>query len=710
MSTSEMPSVSLHENAQGSPHVVHFYNDEGFLLEELGEFVGSALAAGSSAVVVATKGHEEQLAQKLRARGLDLTSAIARGRYIPLNAAEMLTKFMEEGMPNEERFCETLGGLITRAAAAAEDQNRSVVAFGEMVALLFAEGRPEAAIRLEKLWNHLAQSHSFSLRCAYPMQGFCRQGNGESLFRICAEHSSVIPDDHYGELARQRPQVQLFAPTQHEVQSVLSTVESHLKEEQFRLFMEVVPDYAIYMLDTQGRVTTWNAGAERIKGYTALEILGRNSSCFYPAEEVLSGKPQRLLDLALQKGHCEDEGWRIRKDGSTFWASVTIAAIRDTNGQLLGFGNVTRDLSERRRAEIALCRSEDRFHLMAEAVHDYAIFMLDPEGYVSTWNTGAERIKGYKASEIIGRHFSCFYSDEEVRSGKPTRELEEAVKNGKFEEEGWRRRKDGSLFWANVVITPVRNEENRLIGFAKVTRDVTERMQKERALRELTLHLLRMQDEERKRIGRDLHDTLGQCVSAMKISLDSLAASVQPKDPETGKQVSQCVQLAEECVREVRTISYLLYPPMLEEVGLRSAIHWYLEGFTSRSGILATFDVTADFGRLSRDSELALFRVLQEGLTNVHRHSGSQTAHVRLSTNDGRAILEISDSGTGIPAQVLEEWGRSWQRAIGVGLRGMRERLSQLGGELEISSSDRGTTVSATVPAPELSPASNVVA
>jgi PAS domain S-box-containing protein len=714
MSTSEMPSLAAdgHGSEQGSPHVVQFYSDEGFLLEELGQFVGTTLAAGSSAVVIATKGHEDYLAQKLKARGLDLTSAIASGRYVPLNAAEMLSKFMEDGLPNEDRFCEMFGALIARAAASAEDENRRVVAFGEMVALLFAEGRPEAAIRVEKLWNQLARSHSFSLRCAYPMQGFCRQEHAGPLLRICAEHSSVIPDEKYEEnyrnMASDRGRVRHFSPTSfsptpREMQNVISSVESHLKEEQFRLFMEVVPDYAIYMLDPQGRVSTWNAGAERIKGYSASEIVGRNFSCFYLPEEILSGKSQKLLDLALQQGHAEDEGWRTRKDGTSFWASVTIAAVRDKSGQLLGFGNVTRDLSERRRAEIALCRSEDRFHLMAEAVHDYAIFMLDPEGYVNTWNTGAERIKGYKASEIIGRHFSCFYSDEEVRSGKPTRELEEAVKNGKFEEEGWRRRKDGSLFWANVVITPVRNEANKLIGFAKVTRDVTERMQKERALRDLTLHLLRMQDEERKRIGRDLHDTLGQCVTAMKISLDSLAASVQPKDPETGKQVLQCVHLAEECVREVRTISYLLYPPMLEEVGLRSAIYWYLEGFTSRSGIRATFDVSPDFGRLSRDAELALFRVLQEGLTNVHRHSGSETAHVRLSAQEGTATLEISDEGTGIPSAVLEEWGRSWQRAMGVGLRGMRERLTQLGGELEISSSDRGTTVRATVPAAELS-------
>jgi PAS domain S-box-containing protein len=455
-------------------------------------------------------------------------------------------------------------------------------------------------------------------------------------------------------------------------------------------------------LDLEGRIATWNIGGERIQGYKASEIIGQPFSRFYPEEDILSGKPQGLLDLASKNGHSEDEGWRVRKDGSTFWANVTIAVVRDETGKQVGFGNLVHDLTERRRAEIALRRSEDRFRLMAEAVQDYAIFMLDPEGNVSTWNKGAKRIKGYKASEIIGRHFSCFYPEEEILAGKPQRELQIAIAQGRFEEEGWRRRKDGSSFWANVIITPVRDETNKLIGFAKVTRDVTDRMEKEKSLRDLAAHLLQLQDEERRRIGRDLHDTLGQCVTAMKISLDCIASSLEPSNTVVQRQIAQCVELAEECVKEVRTISYLLYPPMLEEMGLKSAIPWYLEGFTARSGIHATFDASADFDRLSRDTELALFRVLQESLTNVHRHSESKTAHVRLYTKAGIAVLEINDQGKGIPLGILEESGESLQRAIGVGLRGMTERLGQLGGELQISSTPHGTTVTATVPAPRV--------
>ncbi len=681
-------------------HVVQFYSEDSFLLDELGNFIGAALSAGSSAVVIATKGHEDSLSRRLRGQGLDLAQAAEAGRYVALDAAETLARLMVGGLPDPGRFAEIIGGVIARAASAAETENHRVVAFGEMVALLWAEGKPEAAIRAEKLWNQLAKAYSFSLRCAYPMQGFCREDHADALQQICDEHSGVVPDESYNELTSEEERLRSVVHLQQRMQVLLTEVESRRKEEQFRLFVEAVPDYAIFMMDLEGRITTWNVGAERIRGYKASEIMGQHFSCFYPEEQVLSGAPQELLDAAIREGHGEDEGWSVRKDGTTFWANVIVAALRDGTGKVIGFGNVTRDLSERRRAEMALRRSEDRFRLMSEAVQDYAIFMLDPEGHVSTWNTGARRIKGYQAEEIIGRHFSVFYLDEDNRTGKPSRELEIAVEQGRCEDEGWRVRKDGSTFWANVTITPVRDETNKLIGFAKVTRDATERMQKERSLRDLTSHLLQMQDEERRRIGRDLHDTLGQCVTAMKISLDSLAAGLEP-NTNISRQVTQCIGLAEECVKEVRTISYLLYPPMLEEMGLKSAIPWYLEGFTARSGIRVTFDVSADFERLSRNTELALFRVLQESLTNVHRHSGSQTAHVQLRIRDGATVLEVRDDGKGIPSTILEESGEAWQRAIGVGLRGMRERLGQLGGKLEISSTAHGVTVTASVPASE---------
>jgi PAS domain S-box-containing protein len=353
------------------------------------------------------------------------------------------------------------------------------------------------------------------------------------------------------------------------------------------------------------------------------------------------------------------------------------------------------------------------FRLFVGAVQDYAIFLLDTGGVVKSWNLGAERIKGYKASEIIGCHFSVFYPEEDRRSGKPAWELDVALKNERFEDEGWRVRKDGSRLWANVIITPIKDAAGDLLGFAKVTRDFTERMlaqkdlqdsrrklqESERSLRDLSLHLLRTQDEERRRIGREMHDSLGQYLAALKMKLDLMTSS-----PATQEQID-CANLVEKCVKEVRTISYLLYPPMLEEVGLKSAIPWYLEGFSKRSGIQTSFEIPDDFQRLSRDAELVLFRVLQECLTNVQRHSGSATAEVKILHSEDSVILEVGDRGRGLPAEILEQGSQDWMGSLGVGLRGMSERLRQIGGALNSAPSEGVTKVRATVPLQKLPPA-----
>jgi PAS domain S-box-containing protein len=398
-------------------------------------------------------------------------------------------------------------------------------------------------------------------------------------------------------------------------------------------------------------------------------------------------------------------------------------------GELLAREKAEQTAREAYTSEAALRQGEERFRLFVEAVQDYAIFMLDSEGCVSTWNKGAERLKGYTASEIIGKHFSCFYLEQDVRDGKPEQELKVATREGRVEHEGWRVRKDGSRFWANAILTAIRDDADQLIGFAKITRDFTEKMRaqealqdantelatevaerksaekrlatSEKSLRELSLHLLRSQDEERRRIGRDLHDSLGQYLAVLKMNLDSLGSVLVSDHDGSGEQIARCIRLAEDSLKEVRTISYLLYPPMLEEMGLKSAIPWYLDGFTKRSNIQTTFEVDPDFSRLSREVELALFRVLQESLTNVHRHSGSSTASIRLSMKDGMAVLEIKDEGKGIPSQLLEESGEDWLGSLGVGLRGMHERMRQLRGKLEISSTEKGTVVTANVPAGE---------
>src|SRR2546425_1699364 len=261
--------------------------------------------------------------------------------------------------------------------------------------------------------------------------------------------------------------------------------------ETFRLLVEGIQDFAIFMLDGGGRVATWNTGAERIKGYWAEEIVGQHFSRFYPPEAVAEGKPARLLALAARDGRVEDEGWRIRKDGSRFWADVIITALRDSEGAVIGFAKVTRDLTARKEAQDALHRSEQTFQLLVESIQDCAIFMLDPDGRVASWNAVAERIKGYRAHEIMGEHFSTFYPPDDVAQGKPQWALEIAEREGRHEDEGWRVRKDGTRFWANSVISPMRDSQGGLIGHAKMTRSLTQLHRANQALAQTNQELER---------------------------------------------------------------------------------------------------------------------------------------------------------------------------------------------------------------------------
>ena len=249
--------------------------------------------------------------------------------------------------------------------------------------------------------------------------------------------------------------------------------------DQFRLLVDSIRDYAIFILDPKGYIATWNLGAESIKGYKPGEIIGKHFSIFYSEEEVSSNKPAYELRMASELGRFEDEGWRLRKDGTRLWANVVITALRNKDGILVGFGKVTRDLTERKKAEEILRESQERFRLLIDGVADYAIFMLDPTGHIESWNPGAEAIKGYKADEIIGKHFSVFYPDEDIKRDKPGFELRVAAEVGRFEDEGWRIRKDGSRFWANVIITALREKDGSLRGYGKITRDLTERAKAE---------------------------------------------------------------------------------------------------------------------------------------------------------------------------------------------------------------------------------------
>jgi PAS domain S-box-containing protein len=366
----------------------------------------------------------------------------------------------------------------------------------------------------------------------------------------------------------------------------------------YRLLVESVEDYAIFAFDPKGYILSWNSGARRLKGYDASEIVGSHISIFYSASERAAGLPERHLETAERHGRFEGEGWRVRKDGSRFWAAVAVTAMHDDSGELVGFAEVTRDLTERQKAQDALSKSEERFRLMVQTVRDYGIFMLDTDGKVATWNEGAARIKGYRADEIIGEHFSRFYPPEDVARRKPDHELTVAVREGRYEDEGWRIRKDGSRFWANVVITTLRSADGRHIGFAKVTRDLTERRAAEKRALSDARHLA-IEEAARYSAEEKAAEQAGM-IEQLRQQAEELAQ--RTKDAEDANRVKS--DFLASMSHELRTpLNAIAGYTQLLELGLRGPVtdeqHRDLERIrTSQQHLLAVINDILNFSRL----------------------------------------------------------------------------------------------------------------
>ncbi|MGV3556656.1 PAS domain S-box protein [Larkinella arboricola] len=388
-------------------------------------------------------------------------------------------------------------------------------------------------------------------------------------------------------------------------------------EERFRLMVEGVRDYAIFLLDVNGYITTWNEGAQRTKGYSSGEIIGKHFSTFYTLEDLEDRKPERELKIAIATGKYEEEGWRVKKNGSVFWANVVITALFNSENKHIGFSKVTRDLTERKQAQELLRLSEERYRSLVEQVTDYGIFMLDDKGRIISWNEGARRIKGYNAEEIIGKYFSIFYTQEDLFNNKPANELRIAIEVGKYEEEGWRLRKDGSLFWANIVITAVYNTDGTLIGFSKVTRDLTERKAAEKALREsydqqrILAEQLKMTNEELAAINEELAVTNDDLAETNRLLLRS------------NQSLQQFAYVAshdlQEPLRKIISFSTLLQEQYAERLGEGTD---YLERMQSAASRMSTLirDLLA-FSRLTTRKDtagvVALTEVVNQVLTDL---------------------------------------------------------------------------------------------
>ncbi|WP_437623027.1 hybrid sensor histidine kinase/response regulator [Sorangium sp. So ce1151] len=494
-----------------------------------------------------------------------------------------------------------------------------------------------------------------------------------------------------------------------------------VSEERFRLLVETIQDYAIFILDAGGHVATWNMGAERIKGYKAEEIIGRHFSTFYPPEDVAAGKCDREIEEAIRFGRVADEGWRVRKDGSLFWASVVITALRDREGTLLGFAKVTRDLTERRHAEEALRRSEERFRLLVESVKDYAIFMLDPRGVITTWNRGAQELKGYSAEEILGQHFSRFYPEHDVHAGKCEWELAIAARDGRVTDEGWRIRKDGTRFWAYVVITALRGPGGELVGFAKVTRDLTERRQaeEERIRLAQAQEANRMKDEFLATISHELRTPLNAILGWSSVLCDSVT------DPEIAKAfetIRRNAQAQARIVEDVLDVSRIVSGKMHIETrptNLAAIVDDALEVVRpaadakgielSVQGAERPLSLVGDPARLQQ--------VVWNLLSNAVKFT-ERGGHVRVNLEQAGASIHLAvhDDGRGIdPAVISHVFERFWQAdssitrrfgGLGLGLSIVRHIVELHGGTVSAHSAglDQGTSFFVTLPVRAVTP------
>ena len=461
---------------------------------------------------------------------------------------------------------------------------------------------------------------------------------------------------------------------------------------RFQLLVESVKDYAIFLLDPEGNIATWNLGAERIKGYSASEAVGKHFSIFYPRDEVAAGKCENELEVASHEGKFEEEGWRLRKDGTRFWANVTITALRDPHGHLVGFAKVTQDLTSRRAAE----EEARRFQLLVESVKDYAIFILDPTGRITTWNSGAERIKGYSASEAIGKHFSIFYPHADIAAGKCEAELEVASREGRFEEEGWRFRKDGTRLWAKVTITALRNPEGHLVGYAKVTQDLTAR----RAADAERIRLAQAEEAERRNqeflaiMGHELRNPLAPMVTAVhRIRLRG-ARNCEQEIAVLGRQLTQMTRLVNDILDAARFVrNDMQLQRTVVSIGdiLANAVDVAASLLEEKRHDLKV-DVANDGLFVSADRE-RLTQVFGNILNNAAKYTNSGGA-IALSARAERdeVVVSVRDSGIGISPELLprvfelftqaEQGIDRRQGGLGIGLSVARSLVIEHGGTI----------------------------
>jgi PAS domain S-box-containing protein len=469
-------------------------------------------------------------------------------------------------------------------------------------------------------------------------------------------------------------------------------------ERVFRTLVESVEDYAILLLTPTGYIASWNPGAERIKQYKPEEIIGSHFSRFYSDEDNAAGKPSYELEVASKVGRFEDEGWRVRKDGTRFWASVVITRVLDEHGKLIGFGKITRDLTERRLAE-------QRYRLLIEGVTDYAIYSLDPTGKLTSWNAGAQRIKGYNDFEIIGQHFSKFYEKSDVEAGLPERVLRTAAEQGHYEGEGWRVRKDGTRFWSSVVVAPIRSDHGELIGFSKITRDVTDRKILLDQIRQHAEELeLRIAEREQTNaeleafsysVSHDLRAPLRAIEGFTQAFLEDYGAEVDPKGLQYLREVTSAAERMNHLVQDLLNFSRLSRIQLdLSPVNVAEAL---AEAAQQVSPEADSLEISCAPELQVKAHSATFIQVVVNLLSNaVKFHDVSLAPKVLVSAEakDGAIRISVRDNGIGISAEHQERIFQVFERlhgqeeypGTGIGLAIVKRGVQRMGGTIGLES------------------------
>ncbi|WP_420241994.1 PAS domain S-box protein [Roseiterribacter gracilis] len=498
-------------------------------------------------------------------------------------------------------------------------------------------------------------------------------------------------------------------------------------QRRFQLLVESITDHAIYMLDPEGVVLSWNPAAERIKAYRADQIIGRNFQRFFTTEDQQAGIPTLLLARARREGRAQSEGWRVRKDGTRFWASATVHAIREEDGRLVGYAKITRDMTEQREAARALAESERRFRLLVESVIDYALFMIDPNGIVTNWNTGAQHIKGYSAEEIIGQHISRFYTDTDRASGVPIRALQTATETGKYESEGWRVRKDGNLFWASVVIDAIRDETGKLIGFAKITRDITERRKAQMELQKAHEQLAQVQkmDAIGQLTGGVAHDfnNLLMVIGGQAELLRTRLGGADPRATRSLDAIETATRRGRDLTRHLLSFARRQHLQPLP-ISLSDRIRGIEELFRASlpAPVALMIDVPSFIWPVEVDPsefEIALLNMIVNARDALPDGGVVSITGENVTLREGEiqdlsgdfATLTIRDSGTGMPPDIRERvfepffTTKGVNKGTGLGLSQVYGFVHQAGGHISVTSElGKGTSFTIYLPRVQATP------